>query len=276
MSSKVICIAGMHRTGSSLFSSWLLSCGLHIGTDTIGGSYGNPFGHFEDKDFVKFHKKVLNRRGLTHLLEKPIKMKFEPSEKEEALAIINNKSDNYAEWAWKDPRTSLFINEWRNLIHDLKIIVLIRPPERVIDSLIRREFHFYKNQKGWKWLVLYMWSLWKKATNLNRKRKLFCQTYLAYYQNILDYLKSSKLGKEFLVVDIDLVLERDMQIANFVRKQWGFTINYQPFHKVYDQKVFKTSNQSNYKLDNEWSRKLNQTYDDLMAFCVSTKQLIDE
>jgi hypothetical protein len=50
--SKVLCIAGMHRSGTSLVTSWLQRCGLQIDDgQLLAANTGNPTGHFEDIEF---------------------------------------------------------------------------------------------------------------------------------------------------------------------------------------------------------------------------------
>ena len=62
---KIICITGMHRSGTSLTASWLEHCGLMVHDGNFyGPDTGNPKGHFEDKEFVDLHASAI-------LLEKP-------------------------------------------------------------------------------------------------------------------------------------------------------------------------------------------------------------
>jgi hypothetical protein len=47
-------------------------------------------------------------------------------------------------WGWKDPRASLFLNEWKEIIPEMKTILLWRNCNQVVDSLKRRS----KKAKG--------------------------------------------------------------------------------------------------------------------------------
>ena len=56
----VICITGMHRSHTSLTTSWLSHCGLTIHDGRlIASATGNTKGHFEDSDFVRLHSSVI-------------------------------------------------------------------------------------------------------------------------------------------------------------------------------------------------------------------------
>ena len=57
--SKVIAITGMHRSGTSLLANLLNQAGLSLGEKLLGPMDSNPKGHFEDYDFLKFHKELL-------------------------------------------------------------------------------------------------------------------------------------------------------------------------------------------------------------------------
>lgn len=50
----ILVIAGMHRSGTSLFASWLQDCGMVIQHEFFIAPYpDNPNGFFEDRDFVR-------------------------------------------------------------------------------------------------------------------------------------------------------------------------------------------------------------------------------
>lgn len=60
---KVLVIAGMHRSGTSLLANLVARGGVDLGTHLLPGSKGNRRGHFEDVDLVEFHERCLERRG---------------------------------------------------------------------------------------------------------------------------------------------------------------------------------------------------------------------
>lgn len=138
MNSQVIIVAGMHRSGTSFVANLLQSCGLEIGDVLLGPAKGNRYGHFEDVDFIEFHDRLLKSRGLNFLV--PIPRNFDdinPDERAEANVLIN-KRNSRALWGWKDPRTSLFLDFWHELIPDAKYILVYRHPLEVALSFFRR------------------------------------------------------------------------------------------------------------------------------------------
>ncbi|MDF0553158.1 sulfotransferase, partial [Kamptonema sp. UHCC 0994] len=136
--SSVFIVAGMHRSGTSLTASLLQKVGVNIGENLVGPAYGNVKGHFENVDFVEFHKAVLRSQGIDDLgstLQKEIAV---PDEYVEQAQNIIRKSKGYLLWGWKDPRTTLFLNFWLNLLPDANVIFVYRSPWEVVDSLYRR------------------------------------------------------------------------------------------------------------------------------------------
>ncbi|MEA5521278.1 sulfotransferase [Limnoraphis robusta] len=144
--SSVLIIAGMHRSGTSLTASLLQSAGLHIGRKLLGADHVNVKGHFENLDFYDFHREVLRSQGVNEdgwtLQEK---IEVEDRFLEEAKALIA-KSSISKEWGWKEPRTTLFLDFWANLLPEAKFLLIYRYPWEVVDSLYRRGDSIFQSQ----------------------------------------------------------------------------------------------------------------------------------
>lgn len=132
-------ITGMHRSGTSLVSSFLQSAGLDIGKNLVAGNEGNIKGHFENKDFVDFHEKVLYSLGINQIgwtLERDLSPP--PAYQDEAKSLIESNLSEHQPWGWKDPRTCLFLSFWYSLIPNSRFLFIYRSPWEVLDSLFRR------------------------------------------------------------------------------------------------------------------------------------------
>lgn len=134
----VFSIIGMHRSGTSLTASLLQDVGVCLGDHLVGEDVGNEKGHYEDLDFVEFHKKLLRSQsldldGLTGESEITILERYH----EMAQKILNEKTKRSL-WGWKDPRTTLFLDFWLNLLPETRFILVFRSPWEVVDSLYRR------------------------------------------------------------------------------------------------------------------------------------------
>ena len=133
----IVCLTGMHRSGTSLMGNFLHRCGISMGKELIGAARGNRFGHFEDAEFVSFHCKLLNRRGC-QMYSPARNLEFTDQEARQAQALVEQRQRDFGNWGWKDPRTTLFLGSWHRIIPEVRYIFLYRSPHSVIDSLLRR------------------------------------------------------------------------------------------------------------------------------------------
>ena len=136
--SNIFVITGMHRSGTSLTAALLQSSGLDVGQKLLGPSPSNVKGHFEDIDFFEFHESVLHSQGISKegwTLERSIQV---PEQYLDRAKSIIHKNLSKPLWGWKDPRTTIFLNFWSDLIPEAKYLFIYRSPWEVIDSLYRR------------------------------------------------------------------------------------------------------------------------------------------
>jgi hypothetical protein len=154
--SAVICIIGMHRSGTSMIARLLQQCGLYLGPADrlLGSSGGNPLGHFEHTGFLQ-----INEELLAHLKGSA----FDPPrfaadwERDMSLAPFFARAKELVDgfrshslWGWKEPRTTLLLPFWRRLIPNLRFVVCVRNPMEVGESVMRRGIGSF--QKGvWLW-----------------------------------------------------------------------------------------------------------------------------
>ena len=135
----VLVIGGMHRSGTSLTASLLQGAGLFIGPRLMGPYQGNERGHFEDLDFYEFHKRALTASGFHEdgfvAVGRPqVAAELVP----EAEALVAERRSRGVPWGWKDPRTTQFLDFWRELIPDARFLFVFRSPWAVAASLARR------------------------------------------------------------------------------------------------------------------------------------------
>jgi len=132
----------MHRSGTSLITSWLESSGLVTHDGSVHGpSVGNPKGNFEDKEFVDIHVKELKSRypeSKGWQVFSPVKLTFSSERHQQVKYLIQKRTEKNLIWGWKDPRTVFFLEEWKKTIPDLKVLLLWRPCAEVVRSLVDR------------------------------------------------------------------------------------------------------------------------------------------
>ena len=159
--SKAVGIVGMHRSGTSMVSRVINLLGAYLGTaeELFGPRYDNPEGFWERKDIVAFHDDLLDsfsQRWDTFL---PLKDDWLSHDKianyqYRLNKIIDTAFSGKKIWAWKDPRTCLFLPLWQKLLSErgvpLSVVYVVRNPVDVAKSLAKRNgFSFEKSYALW-------------------------------------------------------------------------------------------------------------------------------
>lgn len=134
----IFILGGMHRSGTSLTASLLNNLGVNLGDRLVASTIGNDRGHFEDLDFVEFHQNVLRSQGLEiDGLSLESEMIVAPRYHQSAKLLLKEKTKRPL-WGWKDPRTTLFLKFWADLLPSAYFVLIYRSPWEVVDSLYRR------------------------------------------------------------------------------------------------------------------------------------------
>lgn len=141
-----VCIAGMHRSGTSMVARLLQQCGLYLGQDTklISGDAANPDGYWEHLHAVEINDALLAHLGGAWdvVPARPDGWELQPELlplRFRAAQFVNQFAD-HSFWGWKDPRNSLTLPFWKRLMPDLKVVMCIRNPLDVVHSLRRRGY----------------------------------------------------------------------------------------------------------------------------------------
>ena len=229
---QIICLAGMHRSGTSLLANWLHESGVDMGSQLLGAASTNKNGHYEDMEFLDLHKKDLANKGydVTGLIvdDKP----FTLSERSiaEAREIIRRRSDNQL-WGWKEPRTTLYLNHWKQLIPGLKVIAVYREPEAVVNSLYKRlkKNKWYYTRNPIKKLYWFL-DIDKRPAKWYR---IFTQTYDRYNQEILSF--ASKHPDDIIIFPLKDFIKRydfyEQRLSSFLEE----SVSLVDINKIYQQ-----------------------------------------
>ncbi len=118
-------------------------CGLELGpeSDLMPPQADNPEGFWEHLGFVALNEELLNELGgawdlppradenFTHARLDPLRMK---------ARLLIEGFDSARVWGWKDPRNSLTLPFWQDLLQGLKTLIVVRNPLEVAYSMRER------------------------------------------------------------------------------------------------------------------------------------------
>jgi hypothetical protein len=235
---NILIIAGMHRSGTSLVSHWLNRCGLHLGEVLLAGNIGNVEGHFEDVDFYRFHKDVLASQELSRngWVTGQVSS-FSDYQKKKLNSIIAFKNSMNEQWAWKDPRTCLFLSEYREFFPDAYYLHIIRDYQSTVSSLIKREFkQMYAKYQSRGGISRFIWEKFRRSRRLESLYRDLSEFYLGiwvnYNEEILKNIQAID-DDSYMVVDYAMLLGHDQDIFARLKNNWHFDLNYYDFKKVF-------------------------------------------
>jgi hypothetical protein len=242
MKNKILIILGMHRSGTSLLSNWLYECGLNLGENFRSSSQFNQKGYYEDIEFLNLHKKILSENNIHPSGYEELKnITLTQNQKKTIEQLVTKKNKNF-QWGWKDPRTCLLIDYYKNIIPNAYFIVIFRNYENVVASLIKRDVLFEKH---------YGRNIFKKILikNINYKKnrkyiEKFSQVWVYYNKRILKSL--SGLNDNVIYLSYYDVLKKDKEIIKKLIS-WGFNLNFVPFDSVFEKKLISNKKHRSYK-----------------------------
>jgi len=227
----------MHRSGTSVVTQWLNGCGLHVGEELVGAETGNEDGHFEDIDFLHAHQSILKGRRITDEGYTEAIPELSNDEKDTLNDIISYKNGFNQQWGWKDPRTCLFLDTYRQLIPTAFYFVVLRDYRSVVSSLIHRIYKRtekkYSLRTG---LSKFIWEHFKKKRRMRMLLKKYSQRYLkvwiAYNEAIARHLQQLTVGN-YVVIDFTALSSIDETVFRHLTKEWGFSLNFIRFKNMF-------------------------------------------
>ena len=269
MQSKTLMVVGMHRSGTSLISNWLYRCGLQLGEHLLEAGNGNQEGHFEDVEFLKMHEEILTSNDFPasgYVYDKVIDISVYQLEK--LKSVIKVKNQRYRQWGWKEPRTCLFLDLYRELLPNSKYLVIVRDYSAVVHSLLKRDFAEYEQKYlHGKKLQRFVW-LYLRRQNTSRKfykahAEDYLKVYIEYNQHILNTLKELP-PEDYMVVNYSLLEKSDKEVFSFLTGKWHFKLQYHEFNEVYKKNLLsKAFNVDAYINDKELINKAKSITDKL-------------
>lgn len=237
---KILIVLGMHRSGTSLVSSWLSACGLNLGDRLMGGNKYNLNGHFEDLDFHDIHEEIFKENNIKYGgLQKIDNLHVSEYHQEKIKHITLLKKSLRDQWGWKEPRTNIFLDFYRDFLPEANYLVLYRKPEIVVDSLLRRETAelLRRLKKIDKIKFLYYTriakeSLYKKVSYKNKENYTEC--WKQHNQKIIKHLEQIN-PNNYKIVDIDALCKNSDSVLDWLNKK-GFELKSIDFNDVFDSK----------------------------------------
>lgn len=143
-------ILGMHRSGTSSVARVVNVLGAYVGEDRdlMQPTPDNPEGYWEYQQIFVIHERILTTLQRTWDTALHLPTDWHLSEelaphRDELIELVQTQFGKKAVWAWKDPRTSILLPLWKDILAKLEIelqcLLVFRNPLDVARSLETRD-----------------------------------------------------------------------------------------------------------------------------------------
>ena len=133
--SRVVCVLGMHRSGTSCLTGSLQEAGLYLG-DCHTWNPHNLKGNRENQKFVDLHDDILKENGGAWDAP-PAHVKWSEKHYQWAFDLLQENA-SMPVFGFKDPRAMLVLEGWKTVFPDIEFVGICRHPNEVIRSLAKR------------------------------------------------------------------------------------------------------------------------------------------
>lgn len=134
---RVVAIVGMHRSGTSAVAGTLQEAGLYLGS-VLRKHDSNARGTREHLGIVELHDAIFAHSGGSWR-DPPGSFGWTDEHRDERDRVISRFAAAEL-WGFKDPRTILLLDFWREALGDsLSLVGVFREPGAVVASLLERD-----------------------------------------------------------------------------------------------------------------------------------------
>ncbi|MFB2833547.1 glycosyltransferase [Floridanema evergladense] len=224
--SLTLIVTGMHRSGTSLVASFIQAIGVNLGERFFSSDYLNPKGYFEDLDFLEFQREVLKNScrnteigwhdwGWTtsEFIDYSKFSKYTEPAKE----LIKSRQEHYEIWGWKDPRTTLMLDFWHQLLPEVKYLFVYRYPWDVLNSIVRPNSLVFNERPDY---ALQVWAFYNRHL-------------LKFYQEHSD---------QSILVNVSAIIEQPERLVKLLKTKLNLQIPDSDweakFKQIYDWRIF--------------------------------------
>lgn len=214
-------VAGFHRSGTSLTADLVRRSGVFLGSDLIPKNRSQPRGHFEDRQVRRLHDEVLAANGLNWQVGGLSLPAVGAEHRRRMASMVQQREEGWRLWGFKDPRACLFLDTWKALLPDARVLVVYRHFAETTHSLHRRAAHGLLDGIG----------------NQEDHRRflevpdLALRMWIAHNKALVDFAEAHP--EDVLAVSFDM-LRRGFPLIEALNRYWGLALAETPTWDVFD------------------------------------------
>lgn len=141
-----VAVVGMHRSGTSCLAGCLQDLGLSLGAVNEHAPH-NLKGNRENPAFWPLHDSILDRVGAAWHRPPSDRVVWTAAEKSRLRELLTDYETLTPPWGFKDPRATLLLDGWLEILPELRMVGTFRHPVSVAASLTAR--NGFSPEHGW-------------------------------------------------------------------------------------------------------------------------------
>src|SRR5213594_4766090 len=165
-----------------MLTKLLNACGLYLGTENelMPPQADNPDGFWEHLGFVALNDELLHELGGSWDLPPRADESFTSSRLDPLhlkARLLIERFDSARVWGWKDPRNSLTLLFWQDLLPGLRTLIVVRNPLEVAHSMRERNGTSYS-------FALRLWEIYnRRLVEVANEKDRLVTRYDAFFEN---------------------------------------------------------------------------------------------
>jgi len=220
----VVVCSGFHRSATSLTAQLMHVGGLNMGRRLVAPHLSNPDGHFEDIDVVNVNDQLLGMVGSDWRFHDEAPLPTNEISVSLLQPYLAKRDEAHAKSGWgvKDPRISLFLPLWDDLLEERgHFVLLVRHWGGSIQSLFNRHSRVLVEQGT--------------GAGLNPKDEhlsfwaqpgLAARMWIAYNRRILEFAQSTR--DRTLILPQPLLVDGRFNLIEWMNDNWGTKLKVPP------------------------------------------------
>jgi len=255
-SQRIVVVLGAGRSGTSMLTRILETCGLRLSEKMVGSSEQNPEGAYEDTEIYEIQTQIFSRINSSQTLPMPpgwIESEWVDDSIRELSEVVQQRlSSEKGIWGFKDPRTALLLPLWTRVFNRLKVVPLyilsVRNPVAVVSSL-NRQYGFGERGSELFWLYKNCEALYQTGGNV----------FIVHYE---DWFSNPEPQAQELMEFVDIRLPEEKILADVLNEV---------IHKNLNRSIY-----TEYKITNQWVISLYEVLKGCKGKQFEREQLMDK
>lgn len=237
--------------------------GVFLGDELIGANPSNPYGHFEDREFVDLHKTMMSDADASWHVDDGFVPMITARRWRQMAALVERRTVEHRLWGFKDPRVCFYLGAWKHLLPAMKVVAVFRDPAECAHSLKRRHAR----------------DLARKSGPLELHRKFWVEPdhalsmWVAYNSAMLDYVIAHR--DDTLVFSFH-DLSNGLPLIDAINRTWDLELDPVRTFEVFDPSVTTTPQSRQPVYDISVVDRLEDVWDRLQVYASADGDRIRE